>query len=90
MSEIYFSVESLSENVALVYNFDQSEPLYIFDFKNNESINGLADSSDEAEQGEKLRQVLWVTANSTDNFILVTDLSIKTFEIELNNFSKII
>lgn len=33
---------------------------------------------------------MWGTSNGTDTFILLTDLSIKTFEIELNNFSKII
>lgn len=35
-------------------------------------------------------QVIWVTANSTDKLICITDLSIKTFDIELNNFSKVI
>jgi hypothetical protein len=44
----------------------------------------------EAESCEELHSAIWVTANSTDNIILVTDISIKTFEIELNNFSKII
>lgn len=42
------------------------------------------------EANEKLTQVIWVTANSTDKLIFITDISIKTFDIELNNFSKII
>lgn len=35
-------------------------------------------------------QVVWVTASSTDKLVFVTDLSIKTFDIELGNFAKVI
>lgn len=34
----------------MVYNLDQSEPIYIFDFKDSDGMNGMVDSSDEAEQ----------------------------------------
>jgi regulator of protease activity HflC (stomatin/prohibitin superfamily) len=43
------------------------------------AVSDAIDSGDEAEINEKLKQVLWVTANSTDSLILVTDLSIKSF-----------
>lgn len=78
MSEIYFSIFSPEENQVLIYNFDQAQPLYIFDFRSPD-MNGGLESGDEAEMPEKLKQTLWITVKSTDYFILLTDLSIKTF-----------
>ena len=72
----------------LVYNLEQKEPLYIFDFR-EETVSNAHDSGDDGYSLENLIQVLWASSNEADKLIFITDLSIKAFEIDLNNFSKI-
>ena len=62
LGEIYFYVISVDENSVLVFNLEQKEPLYIFDFR-EETVSNAHDSGDEGFSLENLIQVLWASSN---------------------------